>query len=249
MRLAMLAAFAACGSVSATDIPMPEPSVPYANVLAMVYAGGELKVAVGVPAPAGHIRVDDAPVEKGLWKCFRQGKEARMTKLDGVASVPAPAVTPTPAVSSSVPAEILAKAVNGVVPATATEWGHPVDLDGHLIREHGVKAEVLAAMTYEQKRSLHSGFHQAEYLAKQRAAAPVVQPVASPVLPRQAAVPYQQSFTQTYPSCVGGNCGGGIQAGVSGPFGGGMQFGIGGGQGLYGGFQLGGGCANGRCGR
>lgn len=60
-------------SCSASIGAEPQRSVPYADVLAMVKAGGELKVAFGVDAPKGYLRVDDAPfVPEGLYKCWRE---------------------------------------------------------------------------------------------------------------------------------------------------------------------------------
>jgi hypothetical protein len=82
------------GVANAQNAVMPAVSVPYADVLAMVKAGGELKVAVGVAAPAGYIRVDDAPVQvaNGLWRCWRD--EAGVAKMESAQAAALPKASP-----------------------------------------------------------------------------------------------------------------------------------------------------------
>lgn len=74
----------AFGSDPMPDV-VPALKVSYEDVLKMVKAGGELKIAVGVPAPAGYVRVDDAAdygVKSGLWRCWKDTDGAKMTPLN-----------------------------------------------------------------------------------------------------------------------------------------------------------------------
>lgn len=66
-----------CGGVAVGAEPMPDEvpavKVSYEDVFKLVKAGGDVKVAFGVPAPPGYVRVDDVPegVKPGLRRCWR----------------------------------------------------------------------------------------------------------------------------------------------------------------------------------
>lgn len=83
---------ASCGvAVGADPMPdvVPAVKVPYEDVLRMVKAGGELKVAFGVAAPAGYVRVDDVPagVKPGLWRCWKDADGAKMHPAEAAKAV------------------------------------------------------------------------------------------------------------------------------------------------------------------
>ena len=93
-----------CGGLAYGSDPMPDVvpalKVSYEDVLKMVKAGGELKVAFGVSAPAGYVRVDDVPdgVKPGLWRCWKDADGAKMTPL----SAPKPVEAKPPLLQYSV---------------------------------------------------------------------------------------------------------------------------------------------------
>ncbi len=84
-------------SCSASIGAEPQRSVLYADVLAMVKAGGELKVAFGVDAPKGYLRVDDAPfVAEGLYKCWREDDGKPKMKKEDQPTKPVSVAEPRP---------------------------------------------------------------------------------------------------------------------------------------------------------
>jgi len=173
-----------------TNAPIPSPMVAYADVMAMVKAGGDIRVAFGVAAPAGYVRVDmDSPgasaVPFGLWRCWRLGKEPKMERTD---------VASPPVLSGSLGQH---------------HWTWPGDLTDHLVKEHGQDATALARMTPEQRATTHDRLHTGVSLAPVTQSAyqqPVVQTNPLPYAPLPNLQYYLRPGGVGGSSCPGGNC-------------------------------------------